>query len=252
VIVRAPGKLILYGEYALLEGHQGLVVAVNRHATTQWQETEGLTVHAPGHGRYVPAENVDELPFISELLHGSSTTRGHFLLESDDFRTTEGKLGLGSSAAATVSFAGMLHRLGAGEFQRAEVFRAAQNAHRAVQGMGSGADVAASCFGGALRYAWHESPVKSHSNFGESITTADGIACIEELGGGLKKLLTVWTGASASTTDLVAAVNSARKTHDAEYRAAIDVLADAATAGLQGWQDHDRATLIEAMEQTVR
>jgi len=249
VITSAPGKMILFGEYAVLEGHEALVLAVDRQVTTHYKPNETLVVDAPGYGRYAPAENHRTLPFISALLDGQPATTGEFRVSSQGFNTHDGKLGLGSSAASTVSFAAALQILKTGQIVKSDLMATAQNAHFQVQGLGSGADIAASCYGGALRYAWLTENETGHV-FGQEIKTDLGRACIQPLTGGFPSILAVWTGCSASTTQLVESVRRVRGQE--AYASAIKVLSEAAVQGIQGWCSADRATLIDAMTQSTQ
>jgi phosphomevalonate kinase len=120
VKVVAPGKLILTGAYAVLEGAPAIVVAVNRYAIAD--------TNAP--------DKVD----VSALQDEKGT-----------------KLGLGSSSASVVaSLAARALQFGddpRDDNARARLFRAAREVHARSQSGGSGADVAAAVHGGALRYA---------------------------------------------------------------------------------------------------
>ena len=122
VRVLAPGKLVLTGAYAVLDGAPAIVAAVDRYALAD--------------DRGAAASHVDV-----SALHDD---RGQ-------------KLGLGSSAASIVATLG-LRAHGRGEDlrsapARAGIFRAAREAHAKEQNGGSGVDIAASVFGGILRYA---------------------------------------------------------------------------------------------------
>jgi phosphomevalonate kinase len=133
----APGKLLLTGAYAVLEGAPAVVVAVDRYAVAD--------ASRPGR-------------------HGSPEVRaalGDELAPEVDVRALHDengrKLGLGSSAAALVASLGA-RALALGEdlgvpSVRMRLFRAAREAHTRAQGGGSGVDVAASVHGGVLRYA---------------------------------------------------------------------------------------------------
>jgi phosphomevalonate kinase len=120
VRVVAPGKLVLTGAYAVLEGAPAIVVAVDRHALVDVATPDDVDVRA---------------------LHDE----------------TGRKLGLGSSAASMVASQGA-RAVARGEdladpAVRAALFRAVRDEHARSQRGGSGVDVAASVHGGALRYA---------------------------------------------------------------------------------------------------
>jgi phosphomevalonate kinase len=117
--VMAPGKLVLTGAYAVLDGAPAIVAAVDRHALAD---------------STAPSE-VD-----TRSLHDA---RGQ-------------KLGLGSSSASLVASLGARAAAGGEDLRdprvRARLFRAARTDHARSQGGGSGADVAAAVHGGVLRY----------------------------------------------------------------------------------------------------
>ena len=117
--VIAPGKLVLTGAYAVLEGAPAIVVAVDRYAVVDVSAPDDVDVRA---------------------------------LHDQDGR----KLGLGSSAASMVASQGA-RALARGEDLRdarvrASIFRGVREAHAHEQRGGSGVDVAAAVHGGALRY----------------------------------------------------------------------------------------------------
>jgi mevalonate kinase len=142
MIVRAPGKAFLSGEYAMLHGAPAVVVAVDRHARA-WLE---------------PGAAPESSPFLAELVRRRPAPAGtHPVVDSSALCDAAGaKLGLGSSAAATVSAAGAIlaaagQQLAAAAV-RADLVRLCVTAHRAAQaGRGSGGDVAASVHGGVVR-----------------------------------------------------------------------------------------------------
>ncbi|MCA9540701.1 MAG: hypothetical protein KC620_17500, partial [Myxococcales bacterium] len=169
LVVRAPGKLILLGEYAVLHGHAALVVAVDRYAECRVDVDGPPGVFGGAYGEFPfidgrPAPG-NTLPFARALLHARKQRQPAvaYHLSTDALHVAvpgnAAKLGLGSSAAATVALAGaVLAVRGVPLDARAQrrVFRSAQIAHRMVQGSGSGADVAASSLGGALAYQWFD------------------------------------------------------------------------------------------------
>ncbi len=134
--VRAPGKLLLTGAYAVLEGAPAIVVAVDRYAVadaSRLTATASAEVRAAMGGEPAPTVESDE------LYDGSS------------------KLGLGSSAASVVAALGACAAVRGEDLSdlavRTAIFRAARESPGHVQNGGSGVDVAASTYGGALRYS---------------------------------------------------------------------------------------------------
>jgi phosphomevalonate kinase len=134
---RAPGKLILSGAYSVLWGAPALVTAVARFATA---DTTRPPVHVSEEVALAAREGVIDAPCFVDA--GP--------LRTDDGAGGTRKLGLGSSAA--ILSATLLAKAPALESDRPRLFESALDLHRRAQGGGSGADVAASVFGGTLRF----------------------------------------------------------------------------------------------------
>jgi phosphomevalonate kinase len=119
VKVMAPGKLVLTGAYAVLEGAPAIVVAIDRYAVADGGAPDRVDVRA---------------------------------LQDQDGR----KLGLGSSAAAMVASHGAQALTRGDDLSdprvRATLFGCVRAAHAHEQCGGSGVDVAAAVHGGALHY----------------------------------------------------------------------------------------------------
>jgi phosphomevalonate kinase len=131
-IARAPGKLLLTGAYAVLEGAPALVVAVDRYAVAR-------------------SEPVDDAP--AREIAAAFPRGGAPTVDTSSLYHGETKLGLGSSAAALVAAVAAADlRDGAEVLDKKAIFLRARDAHQRAQGGGSGVDVAASTFGGVLRY----------------------------------------------------------------------------------------------------
>ena len=143
--VRAPGKAMLFGEYAVLEGGTALVAAVDRYATA-WLTS--------------PDDGIGDSPFVRAaraVVLAEFQRRGLSArlsgLRIDSTPLYQGgvggrKLGLGSSAAVTVAAVGDWPDL-----PREALWRMCQQAHAQAQGTpGSGADVAAAIWGGVIRF----------------------------------------------------------------------------------------------------
>lgn len=131
----APGKLVVTGAYAVLEGAPAIVLAVDRCAIADTARTAD-----PVTREVREALGDGAAPFCDATALADGGT----------------KLGLGSSAAVLVATLGALaldrgEDLESGAVRRA-IFDVARDAHARAQGGGSGVDVAASVWGGALVY----------------------------------------------------------------------------------------------------
>ena len=154
--VMAPGKAVLAGEYGVLFGSSILAMAVDRYVFMRSAE------EARERDGEKPAQETDTKndPLVQCLMEEAArlTTipASPPLFDAGELYDDRGdRLGLGSSAAkAAALFLGafLLSRDGLDHAaQKAAVFDAASRAHR-LAGGGSGADVAASVFGGAIRF----------------------------------------------------------------------------------------------------
>ncbi len=133
----APGKVLLTGAYAVLEGAPAIVAAIDRYAVAD-------------SGRFAAAPSPEVRAWSGDAAAPEVDVRALH-------DATGRKLGLGSSAAALVAAVGA-RALSEGEDPRAPVvrtriFRVARDAHARAQRGGSGVDVAASVYGGVLHYA---------------------------------------------------------------------------------------------------
>lgn len=122
----APGKLMLFGEHAVVYGHPCIVTAVSERLYV----TEGSS---NGDTRFLDA---------AIKVWGDKNTR---LKAQSSF---SGQYGFGSSSAVTVAALKMLRPKATNE----EIFNKAFEIVQQVQGVGSGFDVAAATYGGTLYY----------------------------------------------------------------------------------------------------
>lgn len=143
---RAPGKLFLSGEYAVLQGAPAVACAVGRHVEASF--LSGDTAEDPEAARWRLA--------AGEILlrHGlDPAPAGQALgIDSRALYSDGGiKLGFGSSAAVAVAVSGLLLAAQDRRSLTADRLRIADELHRAIQGPGgSGVDVAASLHGGVI------------------------------------------------------------------------------------------------------
>jgi len=211
--VRAPGKVMLFGEYAVVEGepNAALVAAVSRYVTCRCTPGGDRVEVVPAGLHPPPAPGDARLAFVEAVLASTGPVPpGRYVLESAEFftATPEGdrmKLGLGSSAAVTVCLTAAL-AVAAGAVLdapgvRPAIFARALRAHRAASGGGSGADVAACTFGGVSSVALGPVPAGG----------GDSPVGVEAVSTSLRTLHLVFAGASADTRQLLRAVRGARE-----------------------------------------
>jgi phosphomevalonate kinase len=243
--VRAPGKVVLFGEYAVVEGapFAALVAAVDRHVTCRYTPGgAGVEIVARG----LPPEAGAPIFAEAAVAHARVRPAGRYELDSAAFHTvTETgervKLGLGSSAAVCVALTGALLAAGMADLEapavRREVFECALAAHReASGGKGSGVDVAASAFGGLSRYTLH------------GPTPADAV--VAPLAAGLPggHLGLVFAGASADTRALLTQVGGLKaRVPEATWLAHLARLDAARGAAESAISDADDAALLGAV-----
>jgi len=166
VAASAPGKLVLAGEYAVLDGAPAIALALDRRATVSIAPAAGTlhVVTAPGYcdlpGNF--AIEADGLAWRSggtryalfERLWREADVRPAaplaVVIDTSEFHDPRSgrKVGIGSSAAVSAALATALAALGG-----ANAATVAQRAHRHFQGgAGSGVDVAASLAGGVIEF----------------------------------------------------------------------------------------------------
>jgi phosphomevalonate kinase len=195
VKARAPGKVVLSGAYAVLEGAPAIVSAVSR---------------------YVSCDSARSAERVTPEVRAALPDGPFPAFDASDLRDGGQKLGLGSSAAIVVA---SLAAARGGEFSDETTLRRAIEgpalaAHRAAQGGGSGIDVAASTRGGTLI----------------ARRSAPDVLAIEEVVLPRALCIEAWaSGVSASTPELLRAVARFRDARHREYDELMAALTAAAT-----------------------
>jgi ERG8-type phosphomevalonate kinase len=261
--VSAPGKLYLLGEYGVLAGGWSLVSAVDRRVVCRRRAEPSeyrVTGASFGDSRLVEC--------ALKALGDRAAIDSPEWLETDvsAFYDDEGdKLGLGSSAASTVSVVAAA----SDGLTRPEIFEVSEEAHRLFQGgRGSGGGMAAATWGGLLAYRLVE-PLEPYGSSVEVTGENDGVEGTVQTGPasvvplhwpeGLE-VRAVWLGSPASTTDFIARLERGLEGTDSErlaVRDGLDRIAVVARDALEGLADGASAdtflSLIErgdaAMEQ---
>ncbi len=246
----APGKLLLFGEYAVLAGGRGVVMAVDRraHVTVEAVDSEDLVVCAPqlglaGEGLVFDPERPERLLGLSgrwlarRLAHyglepaGLQITIDTAELFDADADGSRVKLGLGSSAAVSAALDTALAAWA--EVPAGTLDGMLSDYRAAIGGPASGADLAASLQGGLLRVqAGGDRLVATRASWPEGLHARP-----------------VWVGRPASTPAFAAAFDGwqSRSPDTAEHWVArVDALtcsaldagrAEAWIASARGWFD---------------
>lgn len=159
-VTSAPGKLVIAGEYAVLEGYPGIVTAVNKRAYVTSHSAPNWQIQSMNRGLVDLPHPAPEFELINLVL-SAAQNRNNFAhpkkLQIDSsalyYQTKDKicKLGLGSSAAVTTSLAAQC--LDGHFLDRDAIFALSFEAHKAfTHQAGSGIDIAASCYGGLLSF----------------------------------------------------------------------------------------------------
>jgi phosphomevalonate kinase len=268
--VTAPGKLVLIGEYAVLESAPAVVMAVNRRARVELADSpNGLwSIAAPD---FAPQPEAFELDSRGRLrwLGGSGPATDRFGLverlfaelcssgvlnlgESPPFvanldtraffhpaqdRLT--KLGLGSSAALTVALTSALSAWPDGEGSALPDGVGLQPLvdlnRRAQGGLGSGIDIAACLLGGVIRYQLEAD--------GESVRMSSRLSLPEDL-----HLVCIWTGRSASTSDFLEVLRARRVDDPRGTGRAMRRLGEISGAAIAALEEARTATFLAEVE----
>lgn len=262
VLAEAPAKLVLLGDYAVLEGARALVLAVDRRAKVRMAARADrlCNVSAPDLGISEARARIGDdgalqwqldeatqakLTLVDHVWHGMlreglapmAGTGFDLELDTSGFFHVDGgvraKLGLGSSAALTVALASAVATYaghGDAMADRVQWMRRLLRMHGAWQGgRGSGVDVAASVAGGLISYqlagAAREPTYEPMS--------ADSLHC-----------LFVWSGQSVSTSDSLQRLAQWRRTHASDYAAHMNELGTVSAAAIDAFAQRRMQSFI--------
>lgn len=244
--VRAPGKLYIAGEYAVVEtGLPAILVAVDRYVTVRVTAATGTGHITSDHYTQSRLEwrrdddgdrrmiVDDKAPFdfvlaaariVEEAAVALGTPLEIFDLDiSSELDDDSGrKFGLGSSAAVTVATVRALCEFYRLDLTRMDQLKLALLASIAVQASGSGGDVAASMFGGWIAYtSFDREWARAERDVRPLIdlVTMDwpGLSVERVCPPDRLRLLVGWTGSPASTSRLVGDVQSRKQGEGMDY-----------------------------------
>lgn len=246
--VKVPGKLMIAGEYAVLDPNQpAVVLAVDRYVSAYIEPDNQNELSLPQLGlKTITWETCDEqvqfsssdsrLRFIqnsilvvNQLLRENSIALRPFRLtiksELDDPVTGQ-KYGLGSSAAVVVAvISAMLSLYGDEEKAPAldHIFKLSAIAHLRTQTNGSGADIAAAVYGGWLGYTSYKPDwVLKNIEQGEKLTPLlekqwPLLSIRPLVAPSLLQLAVGWTKEAVSTGPMIKRVQDYRICHEEGY-----------------------------------
>ena len=213
----APGKVLLCGEYAVLSGHPALVAAVNRRAYAQVTKSETQP------SAFLRAARAEIVAHYGES-SAPAQAIARVTVDTSSLTQRGQKLGLGSSAAATVA---AVRAACPRDAPIDHIFALARRAHARAQSergaAGSGADVAAACFGGVQRV---------------QIRADGGLDCTPRVWPSSLQLVLIWTEVVADTTALIKKVAAFAHDRAEQHRAHMAALAETA-------HDFERALVAE-------
>ena len=189
----APGSLMLMGEHAVLRGQPAIVCAISKRMKIKLKPRADrtLVVHSALGEHETTLDELAPNDSFRFVLGAIRAVRSDFKqgFELDIKSEMSHQMGLGSSAAVTVAtlaaLAGALGR----PLDPGALLDAGTKVIRKVQGgVGSGADVAASAYGGCLRYYAEpreavklpQAPALTVLYSGSKLPTPEVIALVEE------------------------------------------------------------------------
>jgi mevalonate kinase len=158
---KVPGSLMIMGEHAVLYDKPALVAAINRYMKVNLKPRQDRIIQIISNLGVLECslDTINTIilnePFqfvLTAILHShaqSNLPSGFNLTIESEFSE---KIGFGSSAAVVVGTVKVLKDFSGKAYSAMQLFQDAKTIIQKVQGIGSGADVAASVMGGLLYY----------------------------------------------------------------------------------------------------
>ncbi|GAB2513047.1 phosphomevalonate kinase [Paramicrobacterium agarici] len=244
ITVKAPGKLFIAGEYAVVEpGYPSVLVAVDRFVRVELTPSVGKgSIHSEQYGRqplvwYRDARGIvldHDMRPVDYILSSIETVeqyvseraiapRFYDLSVSSELDDVSGrKFGLGSSAAVTVATINALNQFYDLQLTPRQRYKLAMLATIAVSPHASGGDLAASTFGGWIAYSAPDRIQvlrlrEAHGVAGAMDADWDGFSVRRLAPPSDLQLIVGWTGEPASTSRLVDDLRDRRWAEEIRY-----------------------------------
>jgi mevalonate kinase len=229
----APGRVSLLGEHAVLYDYPTLVVAVNQRlsVTLTPRADRRIVIHSALGAYESDLTQIEIAKPFQFILTAIKQWQTHFKMGATftieaDFTD---QMGLGSSAAATVATLSVLNAWLNLNNSNEKLIEIGIDIIRAVQGLGSGADIAASVSGGVIYFKKNPLLIEPLS-FSHPLTV-------------------IYTGSKTPTVDVVQAVNHAFKNKSAQFKKIIQNIGEGALEGKQAIDQSDWKRVGQLMDQ---
>jgi len=199
----APGTVMLMGEHAVLHSEPAIVASIDKRITiTLLPRADDIVIinssEFPSFSSSLELIKIESpYTFVTAVISmlRDIIPSGFELSIKSDFKST---IGLGSSSAVTVAtLKVILYWLDSKEQDLLTIFKMARQAIVQVQGTGSGADAAASVFGGVVYYLRDKSLIET-------------MPCIP-------KITLIYSGVKVPTTEVLAKINKLAAEDTAAY-----------------------------------
>lgn len=266
---------MIAGEFAVLEPYQKLaVMAVNRYVYATITDAENYTLSLEDFGLHdiawsyqtgtVNIESDDErFSFVKDAIYITCTyleeksigiPSFHLSTRSELDDASGVKYGLGSSAAIVTSVVSAILRFVAPRYATKEIiFRLAALSHVCTQGNGSGADIAASTYGGFRQYSsfqadWLLNTYKNASTISEVVDMEWKYYQSENIR--IPDFLNVcvgWTGTAASTKNLVQQIRLLKVSDSDAYEHFLQSSKEAVGLFLDGMNSENLSMLMDGV-----
>lgn len=270
ITAKAPGKMILIGEYAVLHGAKSLVCAMDCYATVIISSSDSnqfiitapslsipdllFNINSRGQLEFTKSAQSDVLnklgffKTVFEEINQIIQSRGYQFkpikieINTDDFYSTNGeyKYGFGSSAAMTVALIkALLTSINFQSFYTINDFlQLAFRAHRKAQGnLGSGIDIAASVYGNILTYQLSDEN-GIPTGHGQPVNRWDDLYVVP-----------IWAGHSTSTRKMMRSVDDFKESSPKIFDQIITKLIDCSENGCNSYINRDRATFFKCIRE---